>query len=136
MRFFTSVRATAAALAACLLAACATGPGAPPEVLVKERALARWNALIASKLEDSYKLHAPSYRAVISFERYRATIGGSMQWTGAEVIKVECEAEKCAVRLKIDANSPVPMRFKGTLSTGVDETWLLEDGQWWLFQRL
>ncbi|MFM2450722.1 MAG: hypothetical protein RIS44_3172, partial [Pseudomonadota bacterium] len=27
-------------------------------------------------------------------------------------------------------------RFPGNISSAVDETWLLEDGKWWLFRKL
>ena len=90
----------------------------------------------AGDLNKAYGYMAPSYRAVTSLERYSSSIGGVATWVGAEVIRVECATEKCTARLKIEAKPAATMHFKANITTGVDETWLLEDGQWWLFQKL
>ena len=136
-RFTRPLAALATAtLAASLLAGCAAFGVATPEQTVQERATERWKALIAGDLNKAYGYMAPSYRAVTSLERYSSSIGGVATWVGAEVIRVECATEKCTARLKIEAKPAATMHFKANITTGVDETWLLEDGQWWLFQKL
>lgn len=135
-RNFATVRAKlAASLLTVLLTACATTAPVSPEAAVKARATARWQALVAGNYKDAYGLITPSYRAVTPLDKYRASFGGAVAWTGAEVVGVTCEAEKCTARVRVDA-SPADPRFGKTLSTHVDETWLLDDGQWWLFQKL
>ena len=122
---------------AALLSGCATFGAAAPEQSVQERSAARWKALIAGDLRAAYGYMLPSYRAVRSYEHYTGSIGGAAQWLGAEVVRVQCESgEKCTARVKIDAKPIAPTPYRGTISTGVDETWLLEDGQWWLYQKL
>lgn len=128
----------AATLATVFLSGCATTyrPGSP-EAMVKEKATARWDALIKSDFDTAYKLTAPSYRAVSSLERYRTKFNlGSVNWTDAEVVKVECEPEKCNVTLKVGAYLPMLRTFKEPAVTAIEETWVKEDGGWWLFQRL
>lgn len=125
-----------AATALLALAACAATTPAPPEQLVAQRAAARWQALIAGDFEKAYGFTTPSYRALTPFERYRAGIGGAVTWLGAEVVRVECETEKCTAVIKIEARPMLATPYKGTITTGVDETWLLEQGQWWLYQKL
>ena len=136
-RFICPLAALAAAtLAASLLAGCAAFGVATPERTVQERSAERWKALIAGDFNKAYGYMAPSYRAVTSLERYRSSIGGVAAWVGAEVIRVECATDKCIARVKIEAKPTALMHFKANINTGVDETWLLEDGQWWLFQKL
>lgn len=119
-----------------LLTACATSGTTTPEQLVQQRSTARWNALLAGDLKKAYGYLAPSYRAITPYEKYINNIGGAATWVSADVIRVECGTDKCSASVKIEAKPIVAMRYKGTITTGVNETWLLEDGQWWLFQKL
>lgn len=118
------------------LSACSALAPASPEQIVTQRASARWQALIAGDLQKAYTYTTPSYRALTSFERYSAGLGSVATWTGAEVLRVECETEKCTAVVKVQARTMLAKPFNATISTGVDETWLLENGQWWLHQRL
>jgi hypothetical protein len=128
----------AAALATAVLAgltACAVAPPQTPEEAVRDRATERWQALIFGKFDRSYQLHAPSFRKDTSYDKYFSGISNNMQWTGVEVYGVKCEAAKCSVRLNITLNSPLPQRIAGPISNALDETWVLEDGQWWFGPR-
>lgn len=125
------------ALAAAMLAGCASLAPTTPEEQVRARATERWQALVAYQMDKAYAFTTPAYRAVTSFERDRARYGSAVQWLGAEVIRVNCEPEKCIVRVRIDVKPIVPgLGRKTTLSTHADETWLLVDGQWWLHREL
>ena len=119
-----------------LLTACASFKPKTPEEIVKERATARWQAMIPRDFAKAYTFLAPSYRKIASAERYESSFGTAVDWKSAEVVAVNCEAEKCTVRIKIVSQPIVPTLFKGTITTSVDEEWLLEDGQWWLYQKL
>ena len=126
------VKPALAALLVALLSGCATDPRATPESIVKERAESRWKALIAGNYDGAYKLTAPAYRDATSFERYRATIGGAVQWIDAEAVSVTCEPEKCDVRLRVGSKSPLLFKSDLVIDTAVDEVWVREGGQWWL----
>src|SRR6218665_2510730 len=111
-------------------------PPAGPAQAVEQRATARWKALLAGDIKQAYGFTTPSYRAVTSLERYSADLGGVATWIGAQVVRVECATEKCTAVVKIEAKPIFTTPYRGTITTAVDETWLLEDGQWWLYQKL
>ncbi|EHL24493.1 hypothetical protein KYG_02447 [Acidovorax sp. NO-1] len=120
-----------------LLAGCASLETGTPEEIVKARAEARWKAMVAHDFKRAYGYLAPSYRAVSSFERYNEKLNGGAAWAKVEVARVRCEnAEKCTASVRIESKPIGVMNFKGNIITGVDETWLLEDGKWWLYQKL
>ena len=54
----------------------------------------------------------------------------------AEITKVACEAEKCTSQVKLEVRPALVGLKVGTISTYLDEVWLLEDGQWWHYQEL
>src|SRR6218665_1457227 len=127
----------AAAVAAMVaLTGCAAPTPASPEQAVEQRANARWKALLAGDIKQAYGFITPSYRAVTSLERYSAALGGVATWIGAQVVRVECATEKCTAVVKIEAKPIFPTPYKGTITTAVDETWLLADGQGWPEQKL
>ena len=100
-----------------VLAGCASVESGTPEEIVKARAEARWKAMVAHDFKRAYEYLAPSYRAVSSFERYNEKIN-------------------CTVAVRIESQPVGVMNFKGNIVTGDSETWLLEDGKWWLYQKL
>lgn len=121
-----------------ILGGCASLSGGAPQAedIVRERAQIRWNAQVAGDWKKAYSLSAPSYRAVVSPDQHRARLGGAAQWVAAEVVSVSCEAESCAVRVRLDFRPVVGPRVGDSASTYVTERWVREEGQWWLFQRL
>lgn len=118
------------------LAACAGlgDTGKTPEQIVSERIEARWKALLAGDLEKAYSFMAPSYREAVGFERYKAQAGSAVNRQGAELVKVECEAERCEATVRIDFTLPLRPR-DGVQHTHVVERWVSEKGGWWLYQR-
>lgn len=124
------------ALVAAILAGCAATTPAVPEAAVKARAQQRWQALVSGDVPKAYGMMAPGFRAVTSLDRFRSGLGTSVQWLGAEVVGVKCEADKCAANVRLDARPLIGMRPGSQFSTHMEETWILEDGQWWFFQKL
>ena len=119
-----------------VLSACASVVGDAAGV-VKQRAEDRWSALVRGEFMQAYTYSTPAFRAVVTLDGYRNRFGGAVKWVGSEVIRVDCpEAVKCDVTVRVDYKPIMLGRVGGVLSTHVDETWLLEDGQWWLFQPL
>ena len=129
-------RLASAGLLAASLIGCAALEPAKPEDAVKRLATARLQSLMAGDFDKAYKMLMPSYRSVVSFDRFRGDTTGAAFWKGAEVIKVSCEPEKCTARVRIDFQHPLAAKVGGVLSTHIDEIWLLEGDQWWIFQKL
>ncbi len=133
---FTRSLGVAVAAALVLLSGCATSyrPGSS-EAIVKEKSLARWDALIKGDFVAAYKMTQPAYRALIEADRYKNRFGGAAQWIDAEVVSVECEPERCEVALSVKAYLPTVSAIKEPASTTVRETWIKEEGAWWYYQR-
>lgn len=123
--------------AAMALSACASLGGNDPEIQVRQRATERWQALVAGEFNRAYGFNAPSYRAVISADEFRNRNGGSVKREGSEVVAVKCpEITRCIATIRIDFRPLFGGRFGDKINTHIDETWLLEDGQWWAFQSI
>jgi hypothetical protein len=126
-----------AGLTALVMTACASMPGSGPQGLVKQRAAERWSALVSGEFIRAYSYNTPGFRAVVTPDGFRNRFGGAVKWVGSEVVKVDCpDAVKCTVTMRVDFKPVVSGKAGGDVSTHVDETWLLEDGQWWFFQPL
>lgn len=132
-----SIVALAIVTSTMALAGCAALGPRPAEDIVRERAQARWNALLAGKFEDAYAYLSPATRNVVSLQRFRSSVGGAAAWKGAEVHKVTCnQPERCMVTVKVSYRPLLRGSSLGTIETSVEETWLLDAGQWWLPQGL
>lgn len=132
------LRATifATLLASLTLSGCATVGGGTPQEQVSQRADERWKALVAGDFSRAYSYNTPGYRAVVTPESYRGRIGGAIKWVGAETVKVNCpEATTCIATVRLDYQ-PLLGGIKGTFDTHIEETWLHEDGRWWIFQPI
>jgi type IV pilus biogenesis protein CpaD/CtpE len=122
-----------ATAAAALLAGCASTPSTP-EQAVAARANARWQAQIAGDFEKAYGYLSPASRALTPYTVWRGSIRGFTTWKSAEVASVTCEtSEKCIARVKVVHEPMVLRRSLGSIDSAVDETWLLDGGEWWLF---
>ena len=135
--FLSSPTRCLAVAAALALGACATPAGNTPEDAVKQRANARWKLLVARDFATAYNFNTDTFKSLVTLDTYKSRTGASVVWLGAEAVSVKCpeaeKAEKCTARIRID--------FKPTLrgsgdqfSTYVDETWLLDAGQWRVFE--
>lgn len=124
-------------LASVALAACASVGAGTPQAQISKRAAERWQALIALDFPRAYSYGTPSFRTVVPQDSYRIRFGAGVTWLGAEVVGVECpEATKCVAKLRIDYKPLLGRNTGDKYSSVVDETWLLEAGQWWIFESV
>lgn len=131
------ISATLPLCAAIALSACASLGGNVSEMQVRQRASERWQALVAGEFTRAYGFSTPSYRAVISADEFRNRNGGAVKREGSEVVAVKCpETTRCIATVRIDFRPLFGGRFGDKINTHIDETWLLEDGQWWVFQSI
>lgn len=126
---------TAVVLGAFVLAGCTAFAPASPEQIVQKRASQYWQARIAGKYEQAYQLSTPSYRKLKTAEQFRTQFGAGVSVQTAEVASVVCEPQKCTAKMKISATPSLPGLKLGTIPMYMDEVWLLEDGQWWIYQE-
>ena len=121
--------------AAALAVGCASVSSDQPEEEVRQRAQARWNALMEGDWAQAYRYMAPSYRALVEQKRYANQFGGGAAWLAAEPVKVACAEDRCTVEMKVTFRPVIGARTSAPATTHFDETWIREDGQWWMFQK-
>lgn len=112
-----------------VLAGCA-GLAGKPEDRVRERAQARWDALLKDDLKGAYEYFSPGSRAVMDFKSYEASVRKGF-WKAATVDSVTCPtAQRCEVTETID------YEFNGRRTRSpLTETWIEEGGTWWLVRK-
>ncbi len=119
------------------LAACASFSSKTAEDQIKERVAQRWQALVVRDFNRAYSYLTPSFRELVTVEAYRGRFGAGLSWLGGEAVAVNCpEATKCIARVRIDYKPLLSGRVGDKIGTYSDETWLLEGGQWWLFEAI
>jgi len=131
------IAALAPLCASLVLAACASLGGKAPQDQVRQRASERWQALVAGDFTKAYNYSTPGYRAVVNADAFRGRHGTAVKWVGSEVVSVKCpEATRCLANIRLEVQPLLGGRFGDKIDTHIDETWLLEDGQWWVFQSI
>lgn len=108
-----------------------------PQDTVRQLANQRWKYIAEGKFDKAYEMTVPSFRKIKTKENYAVTmLTANVKWQSGEVIKVECETQTCKVTVKAVSQIMLPTRYKGPLVSGLDETWIFEDGQWWKLETL
>lgn len=111
------------------LAACATANPRNSQDIVKERAQARWNALVQGDVKTAYEFFSPGSRTALTLADFASGIRIGF-WKAVVVDQVECGAETCEVRSTIEYDHR-GMRIK----TPHRETWVREGSNWWFLRR-
>ena len=118
------------AVAMVLVAGCAAISTEPPQEVVKERAQARWDALVKGDFKAAYAYLSPGSRAVESEANYVASLGRGF-WKSARVGKVECRND-----VACDVDVTIEYQFQGhTTRTPLRESWVREGSQWWYLKK-
>ena len=122
--------------AGALLSGCASFQ-TKPEDAVTQRANQRWQALINADMAKAYTYSTPGFRAMVDIEGFKGRTGIAGRWHAAQAVNVTCDTpERCKAVIKLEFSTLIPGFSKDRITTHIDETWLLEDGQWWIFQKV
>jgi hypothetical protein len=128
------------AVASCIAGCAGLTKDSAPDVkaaAVKERAQARWQALIKGDLDAAYAFLSPASKAVTPIEAYRRQVRPGL-WRTANVDSVECNSELCVVKLQITYDVPrgkmSPKPLHG-VETPISESWIIENGSAWFVYR-
>ena len=112
------------------LAGCAVLDRRPPQDVVKERAQARWDALVKSDIAVAYAYLSPGSKSVMTQELYKNSIKLGF-WKSAAVERVECAANDSC-----DVLTTIEYEVQGRrLKTPLKETWIREGSNWWYVQK-
>ena len=93
---------------------------------VTERVNARWAALIKGDMDTAYTFFSPASRQLLSIGTYKQQARGS-GFRKAEITSVDCDAETC----RVDVMVTLDHRLMAGLQSPQQETWVLENGQYW-----
>ena len=108
-----------------------------PEETVRKLATQRWQALLAGKFDQAYEFATPAFRKLRSVDFYRTNRSAvPVKWVSAEVMRVDCEPQRCVAKVKLITRPIMPGFNKLNLETALEEVWIEEDGQWWMFEKL
>ena len=108
---------------------CATVPS-NPEAELKQKAQARWDALVKGDFIAAYGYMSPGSRSIISASEYTSSLRAGF-WKSAVVEKVECgSAQSCDVSATIEYEH-LGRRTK----TPLRETWIREGQDWWYLRK-
>lgn len=100
-----------------------------PDAVVKSRAQAWADALLAGDLAAAWAFTSPNYREFSTSKDYSRFVLGSGRWTSAVVNSVQCEEEVCTVSILVDYEIKL---MKMSNQRSLDYKWVLVDGEWWL----
>ena len=123
----------AGVLAALALAGCANMARKEDSAVIKDRAVERWNLLIAHKADKAWDFLSPGYRATKPRDKYADEMNSrGIRWSKVGFGSQECEAETCKVRLFVDYS----IKMGGPAGTvkslaPIVETWVRVDGKWY-----
>lgn len=113
-----------------MVASCAAVKPRTAEEIVKERAQARWDALVKGDAKAAYAFMSPGSRALLTAEAYVTSIRVGF-WKSAQVNKVECGTEQAC-----EAHVTIEYEFQAQrIKTPLRETWIREGTDWWYLQR-
>lgn len=123
-----------ALLAAVALGGCTAPVKKDDSTIVRERAVERWNLLIAHKPDQAYDYLSPGYRATQTRDEYVKSKNASViHWQSIAPVDQKCESDTCVVHLVITSTVTLP-QLQGhevKSESPLTEHWLKTDGQWY-----
>lgn len=111
-----------------------SGVSEADEAQLKERVLARWQALIKGDFDVAYQFETPAYRAIYTPSQFRYQFGNQTLWRMANVMDIHYDDPIVArVQVEVAYRYVEPARGRGMqdMTHQVSETWLHKEGQWW-----
>lgn len=107
------------------------------QVLLKERVVARWQALIKGDFDVAYQFQTPAYRAVYTPSQFRYQFGNQTLWRMANIMDIHYDAPIVA-RVQVEVAYQYADAGEGRgvkdMTHRVGETWLRKEEQWWHHQ--
>jgi hypothetical protein len=97
------------------------------QAMVRERAEARWRAIIKGDYPAAYAYLSPASRELVNLGTFEARMTGVVKYTGIKIDTVSCEAAACKVKLWLTYDHKV---MKG-VTTPAEEAWIIDGGQAW-----
>ena len=102
--------------------------------ILKERAQARWEALIKKDWDVAYQYELPAYRQTHDVSQFRAKFGSKVHWQHIEAKSAAIAQENKTADVKLN------LAYQLLLADGVpmendieiNERWVKQEGEWWI----
>jgi hypothetical protein len=99
---------------------------------VDQRAVERWNFLIAHQAEKAYDYLSPGTRDTQTRESYAATMNNRpVKWKSVKFNHKECDADRCKVYIDVSYSVNMPGTANTQTSSTQSEIWVRVDNQWY-----
>ena len=120
-----------------VFSACTTVPDQTTEDLVGQRAISWAEALIDLDYDGALTYMTPSYQASPRADRYRGDFSGAGFWRSVTGHLVDCGESQDPSRgdVTIIIRMLVPPEVARETPISYDMTWVLLDGQWYLYRK-
>ena len=121
-------------LAVMLLSACATTSTSSPEDIVRERAQARWDALLSRDYAGAYALYSPGYRSTATVVDFEISIRmRRIRYTSATYKGQSCDENTCTVSFQVGYRVGTPVPGVGVWDgyEVINDQWIKTGGEWW-----
>ena len=116
---------------------CTTVPEQTTVDLVGQRAISWAEALIDLDYDGALSYTTPSFQASPRADRYRGDFSGAGFWRSVTLHSVDCGESPAPSRcdITIIINMIVPPEVARETPIAYDMTWVLLDGQWYLYRK-
>jgi hypothetical protein len=115
-----------------VVSACASvGAGGSPEKVVEARAKQRWDLMMKGDMAGAYEYLSPASKASLPKASYLKRTGGGRYWRTVTMEKVECAQDTCKVLMVLVYDLSPDVK---NLRREIVETWILDEGAWWLVE--
>ena len=120
-----------------VFSACTTVPDQTTEDLVGQRAISWAEALIDLDYDVALTYMTPSYQVSPRADRYRGDFSGAGFWRSVTRHSVDCGESQAPSRcdVTIIIRMLVPPEMARETPIAYDMTWVLLDGQWYLYRK-
>ena len=102
--------------------------------VIQQKAVQRWDYLIAHKGGKAYDFLSPGYRATVTRESYAAGMNNRpVDWESAKFLDQKCDAESCTVRVQLKYRVMINLHGMRKIQgdSPVTERWIKESGRWY-----
>jgi hypothetical protein len=103
-----------------------------PQERVQSRSQDRLDTIMRGEFKAAYAYLTPAFRETSTWQRYASRYAGVGSWRGATVKSVDCEPERCNVKVSIRYQM-VRLKIENTRS--FDEVWIEVGGKWYIYHE-
>jgi len=87
--------------------------------------------MMKGDMAGAYEFLSPASKATVPKESYLKRRGGGRYWRSVTMQEVNCTAETCKVKMVLEYD--LTPDVKG-LKREIMETWIQDEGAWWLVE--